>query len=397
MPIRVSCPTCGSTINAPDKAAGKSGKCPKCGSMVAIPKPEGDLPNSQVINPEPSPAPVVAKKPVPEKFDVEIDDDFDVDIDIDDNPPAPKAAPVVAAPAPVVAAPATVAPPIGNPFADFAPPPDSAAAKFDFGQPDPVLGDDEEPPVKRRRKSASEDVDEPAPSSREPMHPGWESVLRGLNMMKFSVIVFIVVLLSGGISGLLIALKLPMILFWIGGGMSLLMLLISAVMLTIGLFHCQKAPQPKQGGPGPQMAQFAFYAVLGAILLSACGGSLIALALPFLIGAFLRAVGNALPHPSTTKAATRYMIATGVGFVISLLCVIVPVGLIIGLRNSLTISTASWISNCSAAFNIFTQLLVTVLLFLTLSGASQELTKQIKLRKIAKPSPKKDDHEEEDD
>jgi TM2 domain-containing membrane protein YozV len=37
VPIRVSCPSCGRGIKAPDHYAGKSAKCPGCGSVIKIP------------------------------------------------------------------------------------------------------------------------------------------------------------------------------------------------------------------------------------------------------------------------------------------------------------------------------------------------------------------------
>lgn len=37
MPIQVACPSCKSTFNAPDDAAGKTAKCPSCGGPITIP------------------------------------------------------------------------------------------------------------------------------------------------------------------------------------------------------------------------------------------------------------------------------------------------------------------------------------------------------------------------
>lgn len=38
--IRVECPSCGVTINAPKEAAGSTGKCPRCKSDVFVPMPD---------------------------------------------------------------------------------------------------------------------------------------------------------------------------------------------------------------------------------------------------------------------------------------------------------------------------------------------------------------------
>lgn len=38
-PIRFQCPSCGRTVSAPPRAAGKKGKCPTCKQSVSIPKP----------------------------------------------------------------------------------------------------------------------------------------------------------------------------------------------------------------------------------------------------------------------------------------------------------------------------------------------------------------------
>jgi choice-of-anchor C domain-containing protein len=37
MPISIVCPSCGTTLNAPDHQAGKSGKCPKCQTRLELP------------------------------------------------------------------------------------------------------------------------------------------------------------------------------------------------------------------------------------------------------------------------------------------------------------------------------------------------------------------------
>jgi hypothetical protein len=46
MPVPVSCPTCGSKLQAPEKLSGRSVKCPKCGELLAIPAaaPQPPLP-----------------------------------------------------------------------------------------------------------------------------------------------------------------------------------------------------------------------------------------------------------------------------------------------------------------------------------------------------------------
>jgi predicted RNA-binding Zn-ribbon protein involved in translation (DUF1610 family) len=37
MPIKVTCSSCGKTLNAPDDAAGKRAKCPGCGNVITVP------------------------------------------------------------------------------------------------------------------------------------------------------------------------------------------------------------------------------------------------------------------------------------------------------------------------------------------------------------------------
>lgn len=39
MPIKFNCSECGKTINAPDAAAGKKGRCPQCSAVMEIPLP----------------------------------------------------------------------------------------------------------------------------------------------------------------------------------------------------------------------------------------------------------------------------------------------------------------------------------------------------------------------
>ena len=38
MPIKMSCPSCGKTLSAPDNAAGKKAKCPGCGQIMTVPE-----------------------------------------------------------------------------------------------------------------------------------------------------------------------------------------------------------------------------------------------------------------------------------------------------------------------------------------------------------------------
>ena len=42
MPIKVKCNSCGTTLSAPDNAAGKRAKCPKCESPIEIPHPAAE-------------------------------------------------------------------------------------------------------------------------------------------------------------------------------------------------------------------------------------------------------------------------------------------------------------------------------------------------------------------
>ncbi|MGL4420725.1 MAG: hypothetical protein ACRCZF_08690, partial [Gemmataceae bacterium] len=49
MPIRVQCPGCASSLNAPDAAAGKRLKCPKCQSSVLVPTVE---PKIEILEPD---------------------------------------------------------------------------------------------------------------------------------------------------------------------------------------------------------------------------------------------------------------------------------------------------------------------------------------------------------
>src|SRR5581483_5741728 len=40
MPIVITCPSCSTTLKAPDTAAGKKVKCPKCTSAISVPAAE---------------------------------------------------------------------------------------------------------------------------------------------------------------------------------------------------------------------------------------------------------------------------------------------------------------------------------------------------------------------
>ena len=60
MSIRVTCATCGKTLNAPDSAAGKKGKCPGCGNILLIEAPVEEV---QLTEAAPQAAPTPAPPP----------------------------------------------------------------------------------------------------------------------------------------------------------------------------------------------------------------------------------------------------------------------------------------------------------------------------------------------
>jgi len=57
MPISVVCPSCQKTINAPDSAAGKQGKCPGCQTVISIPAVESV---AELVEESASPTPIVS-------------------------------------------------------------------------------------------------------------------------------------------------------------------------------------------------------------------------------------------------------------------------------------------------------------------------------------------------
>ncbi len=59
MPIVVTCPSCATTLKAPDAAAGKKVKCPKCTSTIAVPAaaaPPEEIVEEFIDEPPPAPA-----------------------------------------------------------------------------------------------------------------------------------------------------------------------------------------------------------------------------------------------------------------------------------------------------------------------------------------------------
>jgi hypothetical protein len=66
MPIRVSCPSCGTNLAAPDAAAGRTVKCPKCATPFAVPAAAGEAPPA-AVSATPAPARRPAPPPPPEQ------------------------------------------------------------------------------------------------------------------------------------------------------------------------------------------------------------------------------------------------------------------------------------------------------------------------------------------
>lgn len=68
MPIHVTCPGCGKSINAPDHAAGRTGTCNDCGTSIAI--PETTTPDAEAVvpsfsTPPPLPPQAPSSQPCP--------------------------------------------------------------------------------------------------------------------------------------------------------------------------------------------------------------------------------------------------------------------------------------------------------------------------------------------
>src|SRR5262245_43365033 len=59
MSIKVTCPSCGNKIKAPDSAAGKKGACPQCKGVVHIPVPEveAEVVEAEAVDPAPESMP----------------------------------------------------------------------------------------------------------------------------------------------------------------------------------------------------------------------------------------------------------------------------------------------------------------------------------------------------
>jgi DNA-directed RNA polymerase subunit RPC12/RpoP len=54
MSISIACTQCGTTIKAPDEAAGKKGRCPKCKAVILIPELDDFVePDEDFVEPEP--------------------------------------------------------------------------------------------------------------------------------------------------------------------------------------------------------------------------------------------------------------------------------------------------------------------------------------------------------
>jgi hypothetical protein len=350
MPIRVTCPNCGNVLTAPDAAAGKRGKCPKCKSAVAIPagiappaaKPSGPLPVAAVVR----------------RAEPGGGEEFDVEVLPDDPPPRPvqPVRPAVVAP-PVAAAPP---PPAGNPFAVFGPPPDSAAAKLRLDDPA---------------------IDEP---KRPPLHPGWQSVVGGLGALKTAGWVGLAAVGLSAFLQLTMTIESKFALYTVLG-LSLIASLVSLVFHFIGLVRSLKMPPPEDGGAGRGLAQTALILTAAGVVLAPCFGLgfLGLLAVPFVLGAFLRGIGQILQDRPTTAAAARFMIASGAAIVasvvVSVVATVVVPSMVVGggsLRTAQIIVLL--LSFASAAVN-----LVAGLLYVSAVGhAERAVRSAIRLRGV---------------
>ena len=54
MPIKMTCPSCGKMLSAPDSAVGKKAKCPSCGEIMIVPESAGGLEQEYPLAPEPA-------------------------------------------------------------------------------------------------------------------------------------------------------------------------------------------------------------------------------------------------------------------------------------------------------------------------------------------------------
>jgi predicted RNA-binding Zn-ribbon protein involved in translation (DUF1610 family) len=57
MSIKMSCPSCGKTLSAPDSAAGKKAKCPSCSQIMIVPAAAQQSGDFGAPPPQPAPAP----------------------------------------------------------------------------------------------------------------------------------------------------------------------------------------------------------------------------------------------------------------------------------------------------------------------------------------------------
>jgi predicted RNA-binding Zn-ribbon protein involved in translation (DUF1610 family) len=56
VPIKMTCPSCGKTLAAPDTAAGKKAKCPSCGQIMVVPEAVHEAEDLNTTGAEPAEA-----------------------------------------------------------------------------------------------------------------------------------------------------------------------------------------------------------------------------------------------------------------------------------------------------------------------------------------------------
>jgi hypothetical protein len=145
-------------------------------------------------------------------------------------------------------------------------------------------------------------------------------------------------------------------------------------------------PKPEQGGAGRGLVLTALILTLAGIVLAPCGvGAIGLLALPFILGAFLRELGQAFSDRPTSAAAVKYLYASGVTVLSMILAPVLMFVLLPALAGARNSDRSLQITGILMSLGTTAVYLVTTYLYLTaLTHAERTVRSAVRTRGLVK-------------